>query len=105
MLKRFMGYNDSIVTFRDESKNNIDLPDPEILALHAAFCGVFYASAAGEYFDTIHRDTGSLRVMSTDGSTDLYPISHLYLSLVLDEIRERKGNNATGERFVFVGAP
>lgn len=67
-----VGFNNEIVTFIDHDNEHIDLPDPEISALHTAFARVFYASGAGEYIDLIWRDMDTTRVLSTDGSTGLH---------------------------------
>jgi hypothetical protein len=49
----------------------IDLPDPQILELHAAFSRVLYLSGAGEYFETYWRKMDEICVLASDGSTHL----------------------------------
>jgi hypothetical protein len=66
-----IGFNGNTVTFVNHDNGPIDLPDPEILALHAAFARVFYASGAGEYYDSLWHDMDTIRVLSADGSTDV----------------------------------
>ena len=60
------------VTFTNHSPEAISLPNPEYLALHVAFARVLYASAVGEYFDSILRDEEE--VMASDGFTDIEPL-------------------------------
>lgn len=60
-----MGFNDKLITLRDV------LPDPEVLAVHAAFSRVFHASSVAEYIDKIlDRDGDATRVLSWDGASD-----------------------------------
>jgi hypothetical protein len=65
------GFNGNTVTFVNHDNGPIDLPDPEILALHTAFARVFYASGVGKYYDLLRREMDTIRVLSADGSTDL----------------------------------
>lgn len=73
-----LNYKNQMVTFRDHSfdpsrphEPGIPLPDAEILALHAAFARVLYASGAAEHFEKTWRDLQGLRVLARDGSSDL----------------------------------
>jgi hypothetical protein len=61
----------SHVVFTNQADKHIDLPDPAILELHAAFSRVLYASAAAEYFEAMWRDEDATRVLSVDGASDL----------------------------------
>lgn len=78
---RFIGYEGTVVTFVNESEEPIDLPDPAILAIHAAFARVFHASGAAEYIDSIWRDMGNTRVLSSDGSTDVSSLIHFQVGI------------------------
>lgn len=69
------GFNDTIVTFVNHDNAPIDLPDPKIFALYAAFANVFYASGAGEYIGSSLRDMDMIGVLSTDGTTDFQPLN------------------------------
>lgn len=51
------------------AQNNLPLPDPRYLALHAACANVAHLSGAGEYIDTIDRDIDTIRVLAKDGSS------------------------------------
>ena len=64
-------YTGQVVTFVNEHDEEIDLPDPQILELHAAFSRVLYMTGAGEYFETCWRDLDEIRVLAADGSTRL----------------------------------
>ncbi|KAF9787523.1 hypothetical protein BJ322DRAFT_1107581 [Thelephora terrestris] len=66
----FTEYADKVVTFTNEHSEAIDLPDPQILELHAAFSRVFHMSGAGEYFEAYWRDMDEIRVLAPDGSTN-----------------------------------
>ena len=56
------------VTF---SSNNPDarLPNPKLLALHAACARVAHMSGAAEAFDELERDVEETRVLTFDGSS------------------------------------
>lgn len=58
-------------TFDDESNKGLPLPNPQYLAIHAAFAKVFYATGAGEYIEQVWRDAEDIGVLSADGSSDL----------------------------------
>ena len=75
-----MGFNNKIITFKNHHTKPIDLPDPQILVLHAAFAKVFDASGAGKYIESIWDDADIIRGLSADGSTDL---SYLDMTLML----------------------
>jgi hypothetical protein len=67
-----MGFNDKFTTLRDVTCGAIALPDPEVLAIHAAFSRVFHASGAAEYIDKIlDRDGDATRILSWDGTSDI----------------------------------
>jgi hypothetical protein len=66
-----MGFNDKLIALQDVTCGAIALPDPEVLAIHAAFSRVFHASGAAEYIDQIlDRDGDVTRVLSWDGASD-----------------------------------
>jgi len=65
-------YADKIVTFVNEHSEEIDLPDPQILELHAAFSRVLHLTGAGEYFESHWRDLDENRVLASDGSTSWF---------------------------------
>jgi hypothetical protein len=67
----FTEYAGKVVTFISEHSEGIDLPDPQILELHAAFSRVLYLTGAGKYFEAYLRDMDELRVLASDGSTRL----------------------------------
>ena len=56
------------VTFT--ARNNLPLPDPRYLALHAACANVAHLSGAGEYIDSVDRDIDAIRVLVKDGSSN-----------------------------------
>ena len=64
-----MEYADKVVTFVNEHPKEIDLPDPQILELHAAFSRVLYLTGAGQYFETYWRDLDEIGTLASDGST------------------------------------
>jgi len=73
-----IGHNDKRVAFSNcDDSEDIDLPDPQILKIHAAFCRVFHASGAAEFFDRIWRDMDITRVLSNDGSTNISALLNL----------------------------
>jgi hypothetical protein len=57
------------VTFT--ARNNLPLPDPRYLALHAACANVAHLSGAGEYIDSVDRDIDAIRVLVKDGSSNM----------------------------------
>ncbi|KAK0496638.1 hypothetical protein EDD18DRAFT_1163175 [Armillaria luteobubalina] len=54
---------------------SIASPDSHLLAIHAAFAKVLYACAgAGGHFDSVLRDMEEVKVLSSDGGTDIGPL-------------------------------
>lgn len=51
--------------------DEIPLPDPLYLSLHAACAQVAHASGMAEYLDDIFRDFEELRVLPEDGCSDV----------------------------------
>ncbi|KAJ3868832.1 hypothetical protein EV359DRAFT_60294 [Lentinula novae-zelandiae] len=51
------------------SDSNVPLPDPNLLAFHAAACRVAYLSGATEYMEEILRDFERLNVLAEDGGS------------------------------------
>ncbi|KAJ3906631.1 hypothetical protein F5879DRAFT_876955 [Lentinula edodes] len=51
------------------SDPNVPLPDPKLLAFHAAACRVAYLSGATEYMEEILRDFERLNVLAEDGGS------------------------------------
>jgi len=45
------------------------LPDPELIALHAACARVAHMSGAAEYLDMLERDAEEMTVLASDGSS------------------------------------
>jgi len=45
------------------------LPDPELIALHAACARVAHMSGAAEYLDILERDAEEMAVLASDGSS------------------------------------
>ncbi|KAF9784708.1 hypothetical protein BJ322DRAFT_1211601 [Thelephora terrestris] len=64
-------YAGKVVTFVNEHSERIDLPDPQLLELHAAFSRVFHVSGAGECIEAYWRDMDEIRVLASNGSTNL----------------------------------
>ena len=60
-----------VVTFVNEHSEQIDLPDLQILELHAAFSRVLYLSGAGQCFEAYWREMDEIGVLASDGSTRL----------------------------------
>jgi hypothetical protein len=56
------------------------LPDPDLIALHAACARVAHMSGAAEYFDMLERDAEETAVLARDGSSAY--LLHGLLSLV-----------------------
>ena len=58
------------VTFSSYNNNqNARLPNPKLLALHAACARVAHMSGAAEAFDELERDVEETRVLAFDGSS------------------------------------
>jgi hypothetical protein len=57
-----------------------DLPDPDLIALHAACARVAHMSGAAEYFDMLERDAEETTVLASNGSSAY--LLHGLLSLV-----------------------
>ena len=66
-----MRYADKVVTFVNEHPEQIDLPGPKNLELHAAFSRVLYLSGAGQCFEAYWREMDEIGVLASDGSTRL----------------------------------
>lgn len=58
-------------TFTDLSRENISLPSPKFLAVHAAFARVLHESGAGDYLESMHEDTEDIATFASDGSTNI----------------------------------
>jgi len=56
--------------FVNEHSEEIDLPNPQILELHAAFSRV-HLTGAGECLESYWRDMDEIRILASDGSTHL----------------------------------
>ena len=61
--------NDVIRECKAKEKQIPALPDPDLIALHAACARVSYLSGAGEYFDMLERDAEEMTVLASDGSS------------------------------------
>ena len=64
--------------------NNLQLPNPKFLALHATCCRVAHLSGASEYYEKVLRDIEDSSVLSEDGSSFDLLQSALNLSLGVD---------------------
>ena len=83
---------DRIMTFRSHEEK-WDLPNPELLRIHAALCDFFHMSGHGERVDKILRDFEELGVFAHDGSTNVEELlASRLLSLDLNT-RERSGSD------------
>lgn len=68
------------VTFSTSNPENLPVPAPELLALHATCCKVAHLSGAAEYIDEIYRDADEMGVLSADGASG-DTLSYMLLSL------------------------
>ena len=57
------------VTFTSPNEALLRVPDPQLLALHAACARVAHMSGAAEVFDELERDIEDTRVLAFDGSS------------------------------------
>ncbi|KAF9062716.1 hypothetical protein BDP27DRAFT_1336223 [Rhodocollybia butyracea] len=57
------------VTFKSSDPDNLPLPSPELLALHAACARVAHLSGAAEHVDKLNREAESSTVLATDGGS------------------------------------
>jgi len=63
-----------------EGKQIPVLPNPDLIALHAACARVAYLSGAAKYFDMLERDAEETTVLANDGSSAY--LLHGLLSIV-----------------------
>ena len=56
------------VTF-SRSDDRLELPDPQLLALHATCARVAHMSGAAEAFDEVEREVEDTRVLASNGSS------------------------------------
>ena len=71
---QFTVHDTDLVGFPRPAAENLSLPSPRYLELHAACCKVAHMSGAAEYLDKVVRDLESLGVLSEDsdgGSADV----------------------------------
>jgi len=61
--------DDVIRECKGKEKQVPALPDPDLIALHAACARVAYISGAAEYFDMLERDAEETTVLASDGSS------------------------------------
>lgn len=78
-IKLFSGFPDAyefflpssgMVTFTSQD-NRFRLPEPGLLAIHAAIAKILHATGRGEIVDKILRDYKATRVLSRDGRSDI----------------------------------
>ena len=70
---------DLVVTFTS-SEGDLELPDPQLLGLHAACARVAHMSGAAEAFDKLERDVEDIEVLASDG-TSAHLLDHLLVPL------------------------
>ena len=68
--------NPLVVTFTT-TDNNLELPNPKYLRIHAAVCRVAHMSGAAEYMELHDREDGEKNVMAYDGSSADLLVSRL----------------------------
>ncbi|KAJ6511282.1 hypothetical protein C8R47DRAFT_1094439 [Mycena vitilis] len=84
--RRFVnGTQTTSVTFRSKAITNIDPPDPDLIAIHAAFAKVLHLCGAAEYLDDIERQREEGTTLRLDGETDFGDI--LKTSLMVSSTR------------------
>ncbi|KAK0216291.1 hypothetical protein IW262DRAFT_1399210 [Armillaria fumosa] len=66
-----LGMSVSEVVCEFNTESSIAPPDPYLLAIHAAFAKVLHACGAGEHLDRVLRDMERLKVLSSDGGSDI----------------------------------
>ena len=59
----------TLVKFATEDPENLPLPSPEYLKIHAACAKIAHMSGAGEYIDQISRELEETNVLSEDGAS------------------------------------
>lgn len=84
---------DRIVTFRSHDPN-WDLPDPELLRIHAALCDFFHMSGSGESIAKLLRDFEEIGVFAHDGSTNAAELLASRLSSLDFNTRKRSGSDS-----------
>ena len=57
------------VTFSTTDPQNLPVPSPSLLALHATCCKVAHFSGAAEYIMKVYRDAEDMSVLSSDGTS------------------------------------
>jgi hypothetical protein len=57
------------VTFTTPDPQNLPLPSPEYLKIHAACARVAHLSGAGEHIDQVLRELEDTKVLSKDGAS------------------------------------
>ncbi|KAJ6482150.1 hypothetical protein C8R47DRAFT_1134097 [Mycena vitilis] len=58
------------VTFLSKAITGVDPPDPDLIAIHAAFARVLHFCGVAEYFDDIERQREEGTTLRMDGTTD-----------------------------------
>ena len=78
----YLGGCKTLVKFTTEDPENLPLPSPEYLKIHAACAKIAHMSGAGEYIEQILRDLEDMKILSEDGTSAellehlLAPFSH-----------------------------
>jgi hypothetical protein len=70
-----------VVTFN--SVDDLALPDPRYLKLHAAVCRVARMSGAAQYLESSDRDQEEIRVMARDGASAEFLTARLHRVLLV----------------------
>jgi hypothetical protein len=68
-ISRLMNLPNPLVVTFTTTDNNLELPNPKYLRIHAAVCRVAHMSGAFWYLDLHDREDGEKNVMAYDGSS------------------------------------
>ncbi|KAJ5984272.1 hypothetical protein N7481_006371 [Penicillium waksmanii] len=82
-----------LATFQSHS-GSWELPDPELLRIHAQLAEFFHMSGHGERIDKILRDYEELGVLASDGSTNVEDLLAIRLSSLPLNVRERSDSES-----------
>jgi len=58
------------ITFSTKDAENLPVPSPELLALHATCCKIAHFSGAAEYIERTYHDAEETGVLASDGTSD-----------------------------------
>jgi len=68
-LRYILPHYKTTVTFTTPDLQNLPLPSPEYLKIHAACARVAHLSGAGEHIDQVLRELEDTKVLSKDGAS------------------------------------